>query len=708
VETLLTNVGVADVPAFVLVLDDLNASPYDAHRVIRAGLGVLDALPGDALTAVVNTSGIGGSLLTLTPPGPEHAARVRAFRGQVLLTGPKDRSRIRTTPSSVDAPCGVGSGVLHSPDCGDPTRAARRAQVIDAVARILGQAGSRRKVIFWITEDMGVSPLDPKGNQTAQRNALRRVLNADVAVYPVNPREGHADLRSSAVVDEGDRGDNRPDRRTGGRIRIGPGDSLWIGGPGTTLELNTDDMVAVTLDQIARESGGRWITGTNDLHRVLADVVVQNTTSYLLAFDAAGTRTPGRHRIDVRVRRDGARVFARRAYVVPEAPEASAVARKDDVTSLLRETLQGAAPQGRLAMKLAVVPGFAVGRDGRALVTIHVEDDVADGVPVHVAIVSIDGDGKTGEEQVFRMPVPEHGTVRELTTPLALARGTHQIRVAAVTSDGARTGLVMAPVEVLEPGNDLLLSPPVLLGGTDGKGFAPTLARTFDVGSSVGVQVEVAGRPARDGSLTVVGAFHDARGGIVRAADAVIDRGVRSDRLRAAATLPTAGMPPGDYLLVVEARAESGAPSVRHAVPLTLRSPAIAPPPPVAAAGEPITREVMRPLILAHGPGTTHAPVGAMVIRHEAAWKAFWLHLPTRQPVPDIDFARATLVAFVIDGGTGALVQPAVDRIEREREGVVVRWRIVRAQPADAANRRPFLVVGLLGHQGPVRFERVE
>src|SRR5690606_11144368 len=134
VESLATNAGLADAPAFVLVLDELNTSPFDAHRAIRAGLGLLGAIPEDALVAVVTTSGIGGQLLTLTPPGPEHAERVRAFRGRVILAGPKDRSRIQTMSSSVDAPCGVGSGVLHSQDCADPTRAARRAQVIHVVA----------------------------------------------------------------------------------------------------------------------------------------------------------------------------------------------------------------------------------------------------------------------------------------------------------------------------------------------------------------------------------------------------------------------------------------------------------------------------------------------------------------------------------------------------------------------------------------------
>ena len=45
----------------MLLLDDLNVSAYDSHRAIRAGLGVLGAMPPDALVSVVTTSGDGGA-----------------------------------------------------------------------------------------------------------------------------------------------------------------------------------------------------------------------------------------------------------------------------------------------------------------------------------------------------------------------------------------------------------------------------------------------------------------------------------------------------------------------------------------------------------------------------------------------------------------------------------------------------------------------
>jgi VWFA-related protein len=743
VETLATNVGIADAPAFVLVLDDLNTSPFDAHRVIRAGLGVLEALPREALVAVVTTSGLGGSLFTLSAPGGEHAERVKAFRGRLLLTGARApefaRRMVVGQPqlgSSVDAPCGqVAFDENQSQDCGDPTRAARRAQVIESVGQLLGRAGSRRKVVFWVTEDMGVSPLDPQGNQDAQRAALQRVLNADVAVYPVNPREGHADVRTQADLQEGDRGDNRPDRRTGGLVRFGPGDGALGTQGGQTLEFNTDDMVAVTLDQMARESGGRWITNANDLETVLAAVVRQNATSYLLAFESAYATTPGRHRIEVRVRRDNAQVFARRGYIVADTVEAASATTSSNTNSgtLLREMVGGTVAQGQLPMHVQVIPEFATGREGRALVTIQLDATAADASAVEVLVVAVDNDGNMGVPQAFRLTPSDtdDGDGWTFTTPIALARGAHQVRVAAATTDGTRSGLVLVPVEIVEPGNRLVMAPAVLLGNTTDAQVAPTLTRTFDVGMPIGVQAEVAGRPVRDQRVTMAASLRDGRGEVVREADAVLDSGPRPDRARATAVLSTTGVIPGEYMLVTEALAVERAEVVRHAIPVTLREASpdrvgadlttgagSASPPPdgtgtsLDADGSRTARSAVptgvTTLPVAHGPTSLFDRGGTHVIRTADAWQLFWKHLPTRQAAPDIDFDRVTVLAVVLGDEPGQV--PEVTGSRADGADLVVEWRATAADEPVASSRaaRPFVVVGITDYDGPVRFERVE
>ena len=167
--------------------------------------------------------------------------------------------------------------------------------------------------------------------------------------------------------------------------------------------------------------------------------------------------------------------------------------------------------------------------------------------------------------------------------------------------------------------------------------------------------------------------------------------------------VPTAGLAPGDYVLVVEARGPDPAAPVRHAVPVT-----IGPPPEALSTSAPAAGASVTPLPVASGPSTRHPAAGGIVIRDEAAWHTFWEGLPTSQRPPDIDFARVTLFAVVVDAEPTAPVQPVVERVEREGDGLVVHWRLGKGPAAPAVDAgfpyRPFTVVGVIGHDGPVRF----
>lgn len=285
VETVRTSTVAADAPIFVLLLDDLNVALKRSHRVIRGAKGLLAQIPPQALLGVLSTSGIDGAALTLTAPGPEHVARVEAFRGRMIEQAVQRQAFIQTPSSRVGTPCGVGSHAANSSSCADPTRAVRRLETLRNVADLLSTAGSRRKVLFWVTEDMGATVIDPTEGRRAQFEAFRTVLSADVAVYPVHPDE----LPFA------------PEPDPGGVLRLG----------GNAVSITTDELAGVTLDQMARESGGRWIVDINDHEVELAQVVKQNSTAYMLAYESTRTREPGRHRIQVRVRRPGVRVYAR-------------------------------------------------------------------------------------------------------------------------------------------------------------------------------------------------------------------------------------------------------------------------------------------------------------------------------------------------------------------------------------------------------------
>jgi VWFA-related protein len=711
IERLATNIDVADAPAFVFVLDDLNTSPYDTHRVIRAAEGALRAVSGDALVAILTTSGTDGSLLTLSRPGPGHLQQIRMFRGQLLLAGPRGKGLgPQTTQSSVNAPCGVGSSVLHSQNCGDPTRPARRASTIAAAAQILGRAGSRRKALFWITPDMGVSPLDPDGNRQAQRHALVQAVNSDVAVYAVDPREGTT-TRENISAPEMDM-DDRPDRTTGGTFRVGPGDAVFLGKGGGVLTLESDDMVAVPLTRLARETGGQYITAANDLETVLARVVEQNSTSYLLTYESRASRVPGPHRIDVRVLRAGTRVYARRGYVVsPPAPGATSEPAATPRARILRETLQGSVSQGRLPLAVHVAPQFADGKQGRAVITVKLDDDVLNAGAIDVAVATVDEAGRVSNQQQIRMSPPPSGEPWQVTTELPLARGRHQLRVAGVSADATRTGLVLTPVEIVEPGRDLVMTPPALLDTHAGR-VHPTAVRTFASGHALGVQVEVGGRAVQQKAVTVRVALRDLTGRVVREVPATLDAGAKPNRMRATAVLQTDGIAGGDYVLLSEAHTTAPVKVVRGAIPITLRGAGGGEASTEASARREPVRRVIPHAVVAYGPASRHPGAKTLVIRTGQEWGEFWKQLPTRQPLPAVDFAQVTLVAVVVETDSKSIAErPSVNRVEQDGDAAVIYWETEPLTlPLDAPTGtplRPFIVVGLTEHVGNVRFQRI-
>ncbi|WP_291981302.1 VWA domain-containing protein [Luteitalea sp.] len=669
VERLPTSTASADAPAFVLLLDDLDTSPRDSHRVIRAGERALSFIPDSALVSVLTTSGLGGSLLTLEPPGPQHASKVKAFRGQLLIRALPPEG-LGSAPGAggrrMGGDCMTGTPSL---DCQDPTRPARRASAVAAAAEILGRSGARRKVLLWVAQTMGVSTIDPQGSRAAQRQALASALNNDISVYVLDPRENPGT-------------DDPPDtRRTGGALEVG----------GSAMALDVDDMTAVPLTQLTRETGGRYITMANNLGDFMGRIIEQNSTAYLLVYESPVSRTPGRHRIDVRVKRPGARVSARRGYIVdaPASAEGTPTAASDD--SLLRRTLLGSAPQGQLRLIVHAVPRFATGKTGSVSVTVR-----ADGAkeplsqPVDVLLATFDDEGRATNQHQVRLDPPAAGLPLEFTTELPLTRGRHQLRVAAVTGDATKTGLVITPVDVIEPGRQLMMAPPLLLQPS-GDRVIPTAARRFAAGTSLGVQAEIAGRPVQEGKVAVRVSMADSSGAVVRTADGALDPGGSPDRQRATGVIKTTGLANGAYLLILEAVPPNASDAVRHAIPIVLHAATS------STAGS-------SHLVVAHGPSSRHPAAGTFVIRTEEEWLAFWKLLPTRQAPPSIDFSRATLFAIVAGAAENATAhKPVVVSIDAMDGETVVRWR---AEPdASPGAQHAFTVVAVPARVDNVRFE---
>lgn len=90
---------------------------------------------------------------------------------------PAEHQRFRAETNLVEVSAVIvdraGNSVLDLTRNADPSRAERRARVLQAVAESLNGVGSRRKAVFWVTEDMGVSPIAPEQSRRPSGTRFR-------------------------------------------------------------------------------------------------------------------------------------------------------------------------------------------------------------------------------------------------------------------------------------------------------------------------------------------------------------------------------------------------------------------------------------------------------------------------------------------------------------------------------------------------------
>ena len=113
---------------------------------------------------------------------------------------------------------------------------------------------------------------------------------------------------------------------------------------GRTVSFNTLSTVrgnVDTMDVVAEETGGRTYANTNGLDRSIARAVEDSRTSYLLGYYPTSAAADGRfRRIDVKVKRSGARVRHRLGYFAAATPTRDAKAGDAATREALESPLQ--------------------------------------------------------------------------------------------------------------------------------------------------------------------------------------------------------------------------------------------------------------------------------------------------------------------------------------------------------------------------------
>ncbi len=450
---------------YVLVIDDLHIDPLRTEKLKAAARQFVDRrLGANDLMAVIHTA------------GPD-TANQEFTSNRRLLDEAVDRTIGRkTTPSALArADSLLASGGAQADDLEQPQRAANARttmQVLERVADWFGSVRGRRKSILFMSEGVGYDLGDVIGSSSRPSGWSSDVYNqvlatiaaatrSNVAIYGIDPRGltagGDVDTGvSSFAVDQG------AGAATFGLDAGGPGTA---GGPDGHSSIRSDSRSAQdSLRVLSEETGGFAVVNSNQFGPAFARVVADNSSYYVLAYDPPGGQRDGKfHRIEVKVKRPGLTVRARKGYLSPrgKAPAPPAFDAKSVASPEMREVLSSPLPvTGGVTLRAFAAPFRDADHKASVLVSAEIlgkglslsTDDT-----VELSYAAVDASGRTldGRSHAIGMTnlkaetkTRVEQTGLRLNGRLRLAPGRYQLRFAARDSASGGLGSVLYDLEV--------------------------------------------------------------------------------------------------------------------------------------------------------------------------------------------------------------------------------------------------------------------
>jgi VWFA-related protein len=596
---------------YVLVLDDHHVGVGRTGTVQNAAREFLnrDVQAGD-LVAVVTTTGVGGAFQDFTEDAALASAAIDRFVGRqpgetaALQKTAEDAFTARTAQAQaqqaqtqaaaqVGADLSVSQAAANQAESAfgarnaDPMAVRRNSTAIIAdgavtdnddaaveamerarvtlrtlrtIADGLGGIPGRRKAILYFSEGLPVTPR--AADLVAELSRVTAAAaRANVTIYTFDPRG--LDLHMGAEL-------------------LATGVS-----PSTQLQQKRR-LSADMLRTLSAETGGAAALDTNALGGALARVASESSHYYLIGYAPADAAHDGRYRpIDVRVKRAGLRVSARKGYVAPDdnaPPPASFSGLGPELSELVRR------PMSTLGLPLAVMAVPLPIEFDNVTVTIEVgagalgfdERDGRHENTVDLAIVPVGIGGKVyplvNGHARLSLPPEDAEAVRtrglRMAERLTLPPGTYQLHVAAREVRHGAAGSVICDLVVPDRAAPGLAMTPLLVSGTRARqvpsanrddrvlhalgGSPPTTSRVFRRDETLSAYAEVTDVGAatrRDVELVTIVRDARERDLVHSVRPNASDRAEPGRSFPYAIDIPLRTLPPGQYVLRVEARA---------------------------------------------------------------------------------------------------------------------------------------------------------
>lgn len=589
-----TNEHPFDGRVYVMVLDEPHTDPANALLVRRAARKFIEEhLGANDLMAVVFARGVQGG----ADYGQEFTNNRRLLVAAVdKFVGTKPRSstleRLDQFNNTAAIRAAGGSADISDPAIFEREYNARSLlDELTAVSDWFGSVRGRKKSILFFSQGIDYDIHDVFNNrgasliQSRMQDLIRSATKSNVSIYAVDPRglqalsDGNIELTSPsgndpAAADLNERG----------------------------LQ-NENRLARESLQTFAEETGGFAVVNTNAFANAFDRIVEENSSYYVLAYYPPNPRRDGRfHRIEVRLTRPGLTVRARRGYASPTGRVPSSA--RGDMSAEIRDALSSPLPTSGLTMKVFAAPFKGVAPNASVLLGVELRgrdiSTAANGkVEVSFLAVNAKGQMKASSKDTITLNLrPETKTRVEETGIRMLRRmdippGVYQLRVAAHDAARGTVGSVLYDLEVPDFTQPQLAMSGIVL-------TSPTASALPTVQTDAELRQVLPGAPAAERSfvqneeIALFADVYDNQAGTPHKVDITTtitsDEGrvvFKNDEERSSQDLggkpggygyvtriPLGDMPPGLYVLKVEARSRLGqGATVSREVQLTVTEP---------------------------------------------------------------------------------------------------------------------------------------
>jgi VWFA-related protein len=602
-----TNVRPFEGRIYVLLLDDNHVGALRSVQVKKAAHAFIDKYLGaNDVAAVIHTSGRLDAAQEFTNDPRLLNNAIEKFMGQKLRSRTLERldeynrTSVMRQPSN-DGTTGSGTTgadqkILDPLDSQRGFYARGTLETLRNIAEFMGSIRGRKKAILMFSEGIDYPILDVFDSRDAStivsetRDAISAASKANVNFYTIDARGLHTS------------GDEMMD------LGAPPQDPSFGISP-QSIEAERR-LSADSLKVLAEQTGGYAAVERNDYIEAFDRIQRENSSYYVLGYYPPSDKRDGRfHKIEVKLKKPGLKVTARKGYAAPKGKgESTAVDASAGTSVALKDLLNSPLQAAGLTLSVAAA-AFDQVKDNVA-VTVEIvgrnlqfkQDKGLFTNTVEVSMLPLEARGKAqqGRRSEVKLNLkPQTAQIMSATAVrmaprLTLPPGRYQLRVAAKESGGT-TGSVFYDLEVpdftkekfnmsgvvltaataqITPTAEPDLTLKTLLPGP------PTTRREFYPIDVLALYAEVYDRQVTDVPHTVdvtTRLVTDTGKEVFRTADARGSKefqGPKGGSFSYSTQVPLGDVPPGRYMLQVEAKARlKDAKAVRREMLLTVVEP---------------------------------------------------------------------------------------------------------------------------------------